>query len=186
MPQLNEKHQMMQQKQQVLETIAITQINAWKSQLDGLLNKIKLKISQAFLPYEQSFQKERGKLYQCEQEGHKHQDKIHEVLDLYTAEIAQNPNYIAYGLFNTDILNENSVEYLNSQTEIWQDQVTNMLQFQGLSTELETEYESINIVFDKDMFNISDKLFKIEDMESMKRDQEKKMLDEQNAKMKEA
>ena len=66
MPQLNEKYQMMQQKQQVLETIAITQINAWKSQLDGLLNTIKLKISQAFLPYEQNFQKERGKLYQAE------------------------------------------------------------------------------------------------------------------------
>lgn len=54
-----------------------------------------------------------------EQEGYRHQDKIHEVLDLYTAEIEKNPNYIAFGLLNTDPLNDNSVECMCTQTELW-------------------------------------------------------------------
>lgn len=119
MPLLNEKHNMMQQRRQALEDLANTQIAAWKQQLDELQEKIKQKINEAFAPFELTFQQQRGNLYEVEQEGYRHQDKIHEVLDLYTAEIEKNPNYIAFGLLVTDPLNDNSVEWMCGQTELW-------------------------------------------------------------------
>ena len=71
-----------------------------------------------------------------EQEGYRHQDKVHEVLDLYTAEIERNPDYIAFGLLNTDPLHDSSVECMCTQTEIWQEQVNTRLQCPGLAQDL--------------------------------------------------
>jgi hypothetical protein len=47
-------------------------------------------------------------------EGLKQQANIREILNMYTAKIEKNPNYIAYELLNNDPLNDESVEFLCS------------------------------------------------------------------------
>jgi len=55
MNSLNEKYHALQCKKQDLEEQATAQINAWKEQLDRLLDNIKNRIAQAFMPFEVQF-----------------------------------------------------------------------------------------------------------------------------------
>ena len=61
-------------------------------------------------------------------------------MNQYTDEIAQNPNYIAYDLLNSDPLNENSVEYLCSQADIFRENALQSLKCEGLDEDLEVKY----------------------------------------------
>ena len=80
-------------------------------------------------------------------EGLKHGTTIREVLNHYTAKIEKNPQYIAYEPLNNDPLNDTSVEYLCSQSELWLDQVNKKVEFPNLD---KLDYNSIQISFEPD------------------------------------
>ena len=73
---------------------------------------------------------------------------IKEILDRTMSKMAQNTNYVAYEIMNKDPLNENSVEYLNGQQELWTENYKerHMLMEQRLA-ELNRQYSDIKIGF---------------------------------------
>lgn len=93
------------------------------------------------------------KLREVEEEGLKQQAKIRQILDDYTSEIAKNPTYIAYSLLDNDPLNDNSVECLCSQSEIWKDVVSEKLRCESLDHAMEDEYQMISISFSEAVFD---------------------------------
>jgi hypothetical protein len=80
-------------------------------------------------------------------EGLKQQATIREILNSYTAKIDQNPNYIAYELLNNDPLNDESVEHLCSQSELWLDQVKRKIECPDIDA---LDYGVIEISFEPD------------------------------------
>ena len=95
-----------------------------------------------------------------EVEGLKQQTIIREILNSYTAKIEKNPNYIAYELLNNDPLNDESVEYLCSQSELWLDQAKKKIECPDLDM---LDYKTIHIWFEPDFESRLQNLFGVED-----------------------
>jgi len=53
------------------------------------------------------------------EDGEQQMTCIKDILDRTMSKMAMNTNYVAYEIMNKDPLNENSVEYLSGQQELW-------------------------------------------------------------------
>ena len=89
--------------------------------LDDINAKICGKIDEHFQPYEELFSVERATITKVREDGTNQCETISQILNNYTATIEQDQAHIAFELLNNDPLNENSCEYLCTQSEIWLD-----------------------------------------------------------------
>lgn len=89
-------------------------------------------------------------------------NKIREVVDNYTESIGQNPSHIAYDLLDNDPLNDNSVNGLCSQAEIYHEQVATRLENDPLDRDLENQYAKTHLNISSGFPNLMKNLISVE------------------------
>lgn len=89
--------------------------------LDESLRQVNVDIDAKLLPFEGKMYEKMKDLDEYFNEGQAQQTVIREILDSTLEKTNKNPNYVAYEIMENDPLNEQSVEYLSSQQQVWQD-----------------------------------------------------------------
>lgn len=97
-------------------------VEQWKQQLDKSMNDAIKQIDERMAPFKEQAKEQTGALLRSQQEAEGYQQTIRDILNETTGKMKENSNYIAFEIMDNEPLNERSLEYLHSQTQVWQDQ----------------------------------------------------------------
>ena len=119
MEELNAFYDIKTSHEQAVRSQVTKKFAEWHLLLNSLEARALDQVSGCFNNFEPHFEKQQTLITSVVNNGSTWMQKVHGMLDSYTAELQRNPEHIAFDLLDNNPLNESSVEYLYSEAEEW-------------------------------------------------------------------